>query len=380
MLIQNGKLLLDDDFVYRDLRIEGDRIAEILPYGSEPKPGEEVMDVYGTAITPGFIDLEVHGALGHDFSDGDREGYEIIARSLLRNGVTGFLAAVNAFPEDVLEDTYQTLGDWMDQPAEDAARMLGVHMRGPFISAEAAGCQDETSVRAPSKELFRRLNDLCGKRVKLVTMAPELDGAYGLIREAAKECFVSLGNTKADFDTARMAYAYGARGLTDPFHNTGIFSPEEPGVIGAGMDVAELILLNFTDEATIHPATLRMLFRGNMSRTCLVSGETAFAGLPNGVYEIENHRVTKTLNRATFENGQDAGSVAGLNVICRKVMSMGGIPLPLLFRAMTEIPARMLGIFDDVGSLETGKRADLVMMDFHEYAVNHVFLSGKQVF
>ena len=117
-----------------------------------------------------------------------------------------------------------------------------------------------------------------------------------------------------------------------------------------------------------------------MNRTCLVSGETVFAGLPNGTYEIEHHRVTKTLNRAVFENGQDAGSVAGLNVICRKVMSMGGIPLPLLFRAVTEIPARMLGIFDEVGSLEVGKRADLVMMDFHEYAVNHVFLSGKQVF
>lgn len=380
MLIQNGKLLLDDDFVYRDLRIEGDRIAEILPYGSDPKPGEETMDVYGTAITPGFIDLEVHGALGHDFSDGDREGYEIISRSLLKNGVTGYLAAVNAFPRDVLEDTYQALGSWMDDPAEGAARMLGVHMRGPFIAADAAGCQDETCVREPDLELFRKLNDLCGRRVKLLTMAPELPGANAFVREAARDCLVSLGNTKADYDTARMAYAYGARALTDPFHNTGVFSPEEPGVIGAGMDVAELILLNFTDEGTIHPATLRMLFRGNMSRICLVSGETVFAGLPNGTYEIERHQVTKTVARATFENGQDAGSVAGLNVICRKVMSMGGIPLPLLFRAVTEIPARILGVFDEVGSIEVGKRADLVMMDFHEYAVNHVFLSGKQIF
>ena len=123
MLIQNGKLLLDGDFVYRDLRLEGDRIAEILPFGSEPREGEEVMDVYGSAITPGFIDLEVHGALGHDFSDGDREGYEIISKSLLRNGVTGYLAAVNAFPVDVLEDTYRALGDWMDDPAQNAARI-----------------------------------------------------------------------------------------------------------------------------------------------------------------------------------------------------------------------------------------------------------------
>lgn len=380
MLIQNGKLLLNDEFVYGDLRIEGDRIAEILPYGSKPLPGEETMDVYGSAITPGFIDLEVHGALGHDFSDGDREGYEIISKSLLRNGVTGYLAAVNAFPVDVLEDAYGALGDWMDHPAADCARMLGVHMRGPFIARDAAGNQDEAYALAPDLELFRKLNGLCGRRVKLLTMSPELPGANAFIREASEDCLVSLGNTNADFDTARMAYAYGARGLTDPFHNTGVFSPAEPGVIGAGMDVAQMILVNFTEERTIHPATLRMLFRGNLARTCLVSGETAFAGLANGTYEIEHHRVTKTLNRAVFEDGRDAGSVMGLSVVCKLIMSASGVPLPLLFRSMTEIPAKVLGVFDEVGSIEAGKRADLVMMDFHDYEVTHVFLRGKQVF
>ena len=145
-------------------------------------------------------------------------------------------------------------------------------------------------------------------------------------------------------------------------------------------DAAQAILVNFTDERTIHPATLRMLFRGNLGRTCLVSGETAFAGLPNGTYEIERHRVTKTLNRAVFENGHDAGRAMGLSVLCKLIMSTSGVPLPLLFRSMTEIPARVLGVFDQVGSIETGKRADLVMMDFHDYEVTHVFLSGKQVF
>ena len=380
MLIQNGKLLLDDDFVYRDLRIEGDRIVEILPYGSQPRQGEQTMDVYGMAITPGFIDLEIHGDRGHDFSDADREGCEIISKSLLRDGVTGYLAAVNAFPEDVLTETYEALGRWMDDPVEDGARMLGVHMRGPFISPAAAGCQDEAYVKDPDLDLFRRLNDLCGKRVKLLTTSPELAGARHFIQEAAKECFVCLGNSNADFDTARMAYAYGARGMTDPFHNTGAFSAEDPGLIGAGMDVAEAILINFTDEESIHPATLRMLMRGNFRRLCFISGKTAFAGLPNGVYEIEHHQVKKSMTKAAFENGQDAGSVMGLHTICRKVMNMSGTPVPLLFKTVTEIPARILGVFDEVGSIEVGKRADLVMLDFHEYAVEHMFLSGKQVF
>ena len=123
-----------------------------------------------------------------------------------------------------------------------------------------------------------------------------------------------------------------------------------------------------------------MLFRGNYRRDVLVSGKTAFAGLPNGVYEIEHHQVTKTMNRAAFEDGRDAGSVFGLDVICKMVMSFGGIPLPLVFKAVTEIPARTLGIFDEVGSIEAGKRADLVFMDLHNYDVMHVFLSGKQVF
>ena len=111
MLIRHGKPLLNDEFTYRDIRIEGDRIAEIMPYdASVPREGEEVLDVFGSVITPGMIDLEVHGALGRDFSDGDREGFEIISKSLLKEGVTGFLAAGNAFPEDVLEDTYRASG------------------------------------------------------------------------------------------------------------------------------------------------------------------------------------------------------------------------------------------------------------------------------
>ncbi len=380
MLIQNGKLLLDGDFIYRDLRIEGDRIAEILPYGSEPKAGEDTLDAYGYVITPGFLDLEVHGALGRDFSDGDREGIEVISKSLLREGVTGYLAAVNAFPEDVLKDTYETLGQWMDDPAEGTARMLGVHMRGPFITSEAVGCQDAAYVRPLDTALFHTLDDLCGNRVKLVTLSPELEGAKAFIEDAAQRCLVSLGNTRADFDTARMAYAYGARGLTDPFHNTGDFTPAEPGVVGAGMDVAETIFVNYTNESTIHPAALRMLLRGNLRRTCLVSGKTAFAGLPTGTYEIEHHTVRKTMAKAVFENGQDAGSVMGLNAVCRLVMCASGIPLPLLFEMVTEIPARRLGIFDEVGSIEPGKRADLTFMDFHDYEVVHVFLGGKQVF
>ncbi len=380
MLIQNGKLLLDDDFVYRDLRIEGDRIVEVLPYGSKPLEGEPVMDVFGCAVTPGFIDLEVHGSLGRDFSDADPEGMKVISKSLLRDGVTGYLAAVNAFPEDVLTETYEALGQWMDDPQPGMARMLGVHMRGPFIAKEAAGAQDESYVRRPDKELFHTLNALCGNRIKLLTLSPELEGVKDFIQDAAKDCFICVGNTRADYDTARMAYAYGARGMTDPFHNTGAFSAEDPGLIGAGMDVAEAILINFTDEESIHPATLRMLFRGNYRRDVLVSGKTAFAGLPNGVYEIEHHQVTKTMNRAAFEDGRDAGSVFGLDVICKMVMSFGGIPLPLVFKAVTEIPARTLGIFDEVGSIEAGKRADLVFMDLHNYDVMHVFLSGKQVF
>lgn len=380
MLIRHGKPLLNDEFCYRDIRIEGDRITEIMPYDtSVPREGEEVMDIFGSVITPGMIDLEVHGALGRDFSDGDREGFEVISKALLREGVTGYLAAVNAFPQDVLEDTYEALGDWMDDPAEGTARMLGVHMRGPFVAAEAAGCQEAAYLRAPDIALFRKLNDLCGKRVKLMTVSPELPGINDFIHEAAQDCLVSLGNTRADFDTARMAYAYGARAITDPFHNTGTFSPQEPGVIGAAMDVVEALLVNYTDEVSIHPAALRMLFRGNLRRACLISAQTAFTGLPNGAYEIENHRVEKTQTRAVFENGQDAGSVVGMDLVCKQVMSLGGIPIPLVYRAVTETPAKLLGLFDDVGSIEVGKRADLVIRDMHGYEIEHVILGGKKV-
>lgn len=381
MLIRHGKPLLDEMFTYRDIRIEDGRITEIMPYDSSvPREGEEVLDIFGSVITPGMIDLEVHGAFGRDFSDGDREGFEIISKYLLREGVTGYLAAVNAFPRDVLEDTYEALGLWMDDPAADTARMLGVHMRGPFIAPGAAGSQESAYVQAPDAAFFDRLNRLCGQRVKILTLSPELSGVNEFVQTVSKACMVSLGNTGADFDTARMAYAYGAKALTDPFHNTGVFSPREPGVIGAAMDVAEALFINYTDEASIHPATLRMLFRGNLRRACLISAQTAFTGLPNGTYEIENHRVEKELTEAHFENGQDAGSVASMNMVCRQVMNLGGIPIPLVYKAASAIPAQLLGIFEDVGSIEVGKRADLVIRDMHGYEIEHVILGGKLQF
>ena len=159
-----------------------------------------------------------------------------------------------------------------------------------------------------------------------------------------------------------------------------VLSVLEPGLIGASMDIANFVTLRYDNDEYIHPSMLRMAFNEFWGRMALVSGMTAYTGLRAGSYEIEGHTVQKFRDRARFEDGSDAGSVLSLDACMSAVLGMGSVPSPLVFRAATEMPARALGIFDEVGSIAVGKRADLAVLDLHTYNVQTVFQNGEMVF
>ena len=378
MLIKNGKLLLDKDFDYSDLVIRDGRIAEILPFRSGYQD-EEVYDARGSVVIPGLIDLEVHGAAGYDMSDACEEAYTAIGDYLIRRGITGYIGAIDSFSDDILTEAYQAAGEWMKE-TRPGARLLGLNMRGPFLNPEAAGYHNKSALRLPEIDLYRKYQELSGGNIRIVNISPELEGARQFVMELADEVIVALSNSTADFDTARGAYAWKARWCADLFRNMPVLSVGEPGLIGAAMDIANFVTLRFDNDEYIHPSLLRMAFNEFWGRMALVSGMTAYSGLRPGRYEIENHTVSKMRDRAKFEDGSDAGSVLSLDACMSAIMGMGSVPSPLVFRAATEMPARALGIFDEVGSIAVGKRADLAVLDLHTYNVQTVFLNGKMVF
>lgn len=377
MLIINGKLLRDKDFDYFDLRIEEGRIAEILPYRSGAKD-REIYDARGSIVIPGLIDLEVHGAGGFDMSDACDEAYQTISDHLIKKGVTSFVGAIDSFDESVMEEAYAAAGKWMEG-SHEGARMIGLQMRGPFLNPAAAGHHDIKSLKKPDRALFDRMQALSGGQIKIVNLSPELEGAREFVMGLCDQVIVALSNSTADFDTARMAFAWKARWCSDLFRNMPVLSVQEPGLIGAAMDIAQMVTLRFDNNQYIHPSLLRMAFNEFWGRLCLVSGMSAYAGLPAGQYEIEGHTVTKRLDRAFFEDGRDAGSVMSLDACMSAIMGMGSVPAPLVFRAATEMPARALGIFDEVGSIDVGKRADLAILDLHTHGVQAVVKEGRLV-
>lgn len=378
MLIKNGKLLLEDYFDYHDLVITEGKIDKILPLWSN-YPDKEVYDAQGSIIIPGMIDLEVHGAAGYDISDACPEAYGAISDYLLRHGVTSYVGAVDSFEEEILEEACSAAGEWMKED-HPGAKMIGLQLRGPFLNPETAGPQNRNALRKPDAELYRKLQKLSGGNIRIVNISPELEGAVPFIREVSKEAIVALSNSAADYDTARAGYSWGAKWCGDLLNNMPVLSALDPGLFGASMDAATWATLRFENDKLIHPGMLRLAFRLFWGRLVLVSGVTAYAGLPSGTYEIEGHTVTKQYNSAVFEDGSDAGCALTLDSCVQAVLNMGSVPIPAVFTAATEMAAKALGIYDEVGSITPGKRADLAILDLHTHNVQTVLQNGKIVF
>lgn len=378
MLIKNGKIFADGTFSYRDLRLAGDRIAEILPIDTVPAPGEVVYEAAGGYVVPGFIDLQVHGAAGYDFSDASEEALNAIAGHLVRGGVTSYLAASDSFPVDVLEEAFTAAAPFINRDTGGAV-LRGINMMGPFIDPAHHGAQDERYLLQPDPELFQRLNSLSGNAVKILNISPELPGAKNFIHAVSKSCVVALTHSGAGYDISRMGFAYGARGLSDVYQHMEPMDYQDPGLMGAAVDAAGFVTVQPGRE-TPHPASLRLAYKVFTDlRMCMVSNSTAFCGLPADVYLIDNHQVISDGVTALFEDGTSAGGAIDLKDCILLACQLGGIPLPYLIKSVTETPAKVLGIYDEVGSITPGKRADVVVMDLHSMRVKAVFLAGNQI-
>ena len=211
-------------------------------------------------------------------------------------------------------------------------------------------------------------------------VSPEIGDAVPFIREVSKEAIIALSHSAADYDTARMGFAWGAKWCGDLLRNMPAFSMEDPGLFGAASDAAQWVTLRYDNDLIVHPAMLRIAFRLFWEHVCLVSGMTAYAGLPAGRYEIEGHTVTKKFDSAVFEDGSDAGGAISLDSCLQSVLGMGSVPIPMVFTSATETAAKALGIYDEVGSITPGKRADLAILDLHTHNVQTVIQNGRIVF
>lgn len=359
MILKNALVYTPDHtFVPGDIAIRDGRIAA----DAAPLPGEEVLDAEGMYALPGLVDVHFHGAVGYDFCDGTEEAIQALADFEASRGVLAICPATMTFPEELL-------GRVMDAAAahknERGADLVGINMEGPFISPNKVGAQNPAYVHAADTGMFRRLQARAGGLIKLVDIAPEEPGALEFIRECGGEVCISLAHTCTDYDTAKAAFAAGARHMTHLYNAMPGITHRDPGpIIAAREEGAEVELI--TDGVHIHPAMVRFTFDvfGD-DKVVLIADSMMACGLPDGQYTLGGQAVTVKGPRATLTEhpGVIAGSATCLYDCMKRAVLEMGVPLESAVRAASENPARSIGVDADYGSLAAGRWGNIILAD-----------------
>jgi len=368
MLIQNARVWTErDGFVCADVAF-----SNMIEAVGTLDSLEPALDAQGRYLVPGFVDIHVHGGMRADFSDADAEGNARVARRLLQHGVTSYLATTMTMPEETLLDAAGSF----DFASEDAsmASCLGLHLEGPFLSYKKRGAQCAEYLHAADLAMLERIDARSGGNVRLVAVAPEIDGAMAFIEEASKRVIVSLAHTTADYDTAMEAFSRGASHVTHLFNAMEPFLHRAPGVVGAARDAGAVVEL-ICDGLHIHPSVVRATFALFPGRVALVSDAVRSAGMPDGTYTLGGQEITLRDGKSTLADGTLAGANGTMHDALVNAVRFG-IPLADAVAAAALVPARSVGIDAQVGSIEPGKRADFVLLN-EDLSIRAVFHLGQ---
>jgi len=356
MIIKRGKVFQEDgNFLEQAIYINDHRLVDKAEYQYDG----EVIDAEGLLVLPGLVDIHSHGAAGEDFSDGNPEGLKKILQYEKRCGITSYCPTSMTFPKERLRQIFASI---KGAQTEDGATVVGINMEGPFLDPAKKGAHVEKWIAAPDVAFVRELNQDADGLVRLVTLAPNMDGAEEFIKEMHEEVCISLGHTAADYDCASRAMKLGAHHVTHLYNAMQPFGHRAPGLIGAAMDDPECMVELICDGYHIHPSAIRAAFRMfGPERVILISDSMRATGMENGTYELGGQEVTVQDRKAVLKDGTLAGSATNLyGCMCKAVEF--GIPLEQAIMAATANPARSIGIFDRVGSIRIGKQADLLLV------------------
>lgn len=356
MIIKGGKVFQEDgSFLEQALYINDHRLVDKAEYQDDGK----VIDAEGLLILPGLVDIHSHGASGEDFSDGNPEGLKKILQYEKRCGITSYCPTSMTFPKERLRQIFASI---KGAQTEEGAKVVGINMEGPFLDPAKKGAHVEEWIAAPDAAFVRELNQDVDGLVRLVTLAPNMDGAEEFIKEMHEEVCISLGHTAADYDCASRAMKLGAHHVTHLYNAMQPFGHRAPGLIGAAMDDPECMVELICDGYHIHPSAIRAAFRlFGPERVILISDSMRATGMENGTYELGGQEVTVKDRKAVLKDGTLAGSATNLYGCMCKAIEFG-IPLEQAIMAATANPARSIGIFDRVGSIRIGKQADLLLV------------------
>ena len=376
MFYKNARIFCSDfQFRLGTFEVTNGVFGQVLP---EAVP-EDAIDLKGATVIPGLVDVHSHGNSGADFSDGNYEALKEMAAGYAKFGVTSFAPASMTLPYDVLEKAFRNAHRLADEKPEGHAVLRGIQMEGPYFSYKKRGAQNPDYLKTPDFEGFVALQEACGGLVRIVDIAPELEGAEEFIQKAKDLCTVSVAHTDSDYDHAKMAFDAGATHLTHLYNAMPAIHHRTPGVIPAAAENPNVRAELICDGLHAHPAMVRLAF--NMfggERVVLVSDSGRCCGLPEGSkFDLGGQDAWLKDGIARLADGTIACSAINLYQGMVNAIAFG-IPEEDAVRAATYNPACAIAADKVVGTIEKGKVADFLVCS-GDYSEKRVFMAGVEI-
>jgi N-acetylglucosamine-6-phosphate deacetylase len=348
------------------LTIAGHSIAALGD--GDPPYTQGIVDLGARVIAPGFVDLHVHGAEGAQVNGDDAHEVADAVRRLAehhaRHGTTALLATTVSGSLAALQETVRGIGECVRERSPAAARVLGGHLEGPWIAASRAGAHDVWHLRTPSRDDLERLLDASPRVVRMITLAPELDGALDVIAAIVNAGVVaSIGHTDADLRVTRAAIDAGARHITHLFNAMPSLHHRRPGPVGAALTDPRVTVEVIADGVHLHPLVLGLVLRAVGDRMVAVTDASAGVGLPAGRSRLGARELIVSEDRVVLADAPDtlAGSLLTMDRAVANLVAAGAA-LSSAVTAATATPARAIGELDH-GVIREGAAADIVVLD-----------------
>ena len=377
MILQSKRVWVLNEWMDAQVEISDGKIAAVHPYGTYAADRD-----YGERrIVPGFIDVHTHGAYGFDTNDADPEGLRRWAKSIVSEGITGFLPTTITQSEEVLTKALKNVANVVREGYE-GARILGIHFEGPYLDQKFKGAQPEQYCVSPDLDQFKRYLEASEGLIRIVTMACEHDEGYRLTRFLCEKGIVpSLGHSSATFDQAVMAFANGARSVTHVYNGMAPYHHREPGIVGASFRFRNVFGEIICDGNHSTWAALNTFFTNKgPDYGVMITDSLQVKGLPAGTRTLFGGNLIELYEDGSAHlvgAGNLAGSTLKVNQGLRNLVEMAGLPWQTAINSCTINPARLIGMEASKGSVTAGKDADIVVLG-DDYSVEDVYVCGQR--
>ncbi len=366
LVVHAGKVITPFQ-IYYDYSVAIDysgRISYIGPREKFNGSSKITIDANDEILVPGLIDIHIHGAYGADVIEGKIESVKTVSNFIVKHGVTSFYPTTVTSPLEMIENSIKAIVQAIKKEV-GGARILGIHLEGPFLSYEKAGAQDRRYLLKPSIDLIDRLLELGEGYIKRITIAPEIEGALKAINYLReKGIIIAMGHTNATYDEAIRAIEAGATLANHIYNQMRSFHHRDPGILGAVLTRDDVYVEIIMDKVHHHYAAREIVMRcKGTDKVALITDSIMATGLPDGEYMLGAQKIIIKNGISRLPDGTLAGSTLTLDEAIRNTVNHLKVPLQDAVKMATYVPAKIMGVESEYGSIKIGKHGDLVILD-----------------